>query len=181
MRIYQVVCGIHYLNDQIEIIEEDRLYGFDQVWYTFGACDKCREELTAAEFEEIVIAHGVKLKAGELPPEMKVKKPAAASKERTPGKYIVPEGGAGCLYCPFISKTEGALAQHLRNIHGFSGIKDSYGIVCPLCKEDMHVPALHAKNRHGIQGFVALYTQAEEQGDPHGVVAEARARKPQAG
>lgn len=182
MRIYQTVCGIHYLNGEIEIIEQDELYGFDSDWYTFGACKTHLAELSMLEFRDIVIEHGVKLKAGELPPEMKVKKKGAhgmgGRKAGTTNGPDPGEPGAACLYCTQVSKNDKSLAQHLRNIHKFKGTSDSYGNECPIDGKEWPSLGRHATYEHKVSGLAELFAEAERLGDPHGIVAIVKKRKP---
>lgn len=170
-RIYQEVCTIHLAQDEIVTIPGDELFGFNGDWWTFGVCKECRDTISVAEFETLVNEHGVKMKDGELPPGMKVKKPKAATAPAT-----ARDDGEPCLYCKFVSKTEGALNQHLRSIHNFKGVKDSYGTTCPLDGTRQGILGQHTKGAHGLT-LARAFMKARDEGDTHGVVAAALERK----
>lgn len=184
-RIYQDVCTIHLEHDEIVAITGDELFGFNGDWFTFGVCKECRDTISIAEFEAFVYEHGVKMKDGELPPGMKVKKPKAA-KVKAPAQaaHAQPELLDGqepetspCLWCPQHSTSESGVLQHIRARHGFKGSRDSYGTVCPLCGEGHGVLAQHTQKAHGLT-LSHAFIQARDLGDPHNVVADALARLP---
>jgi hypothetical protein len=105
--------------------------------------------------------------------------PAAARKApytgtrgtNTPGPYK-------CMYagCPYPGgPTAGALKQHHRSVHNALQ-PDVYGNVCPLCNKKVEDLGAHAnKGPHKLAGgAVEAFREAEQQGDPFGIVAQRR-------
>lgn len=186
MRIYQTVCGIHYLRDEIETIPADRLYGFDGTWYSFGACDKCKIDLSAIELEEIIVEHGVKLKAGELPPEMQVKKPKGKvgrpAKDPTPEplpsmptQLSIPAKDNFCLWCDW-GGSMGGLTLHMQQKHNIPSVSEAFGPVCPVCGNDGYTLLGRHSAVHGVNTVAKMFTLALAEGDVHGIVARQRAK-----
>lgn len=171
-RIFQSVCDVHQLREEIEIIEGDELFGFNGDWYTFGICKTDRERLTLAEFEALVMEHGIKLKKGELPPEMRVKK---AGKATQPVQPTLPGHEAGpdqdeCLWCTWTG-TASAMAEHAKTKHGFSTLTEALGGTCPVCgQEGFTLLGRHA-GKHNAHSSPHLFMIAAAMGDPLGIVA----------
>lgn len=182
-RRFITVCDWHEqtLDETVEI-PSDKLYGIDGTWYRIGICDADKKELTFTELEEFIVEHGLRLKNGELPDDMQVKPAGKAKVKTTGGRPTAQESalfaltGIQCMYCPTKSKNDKSLAQHMRNIHGFRGTSDSFGSTCPLDNTESGNLAQHAMKTHDLTGLTALFEEAERQGDPHGVVAAAKAR-----
>lgn len=104
----------------------------------------------------------------------------------SPGRMLLPgeETPWVCLVCGQGSKSGQGLKQHYRNRHQLS-YADLYGpdARCPLCGDTRMVDygglGTHASHHPEVPqatGVVGLFATAAQLGDPHGQVAEARAR-----
>lgn len=169
-RIFQSVCDVHQLRDEIEIIDGDELFGFNGDWYTFGICKRDRERLTLAEFEALVLEHGIRLKKGELPPEMRVKKGGKPTQPALPGQEAGAEPKDDCLWCVWAG-TASAMAMHAKTKHGFATLTDALGDTCPVCGQDGFVLLGRHAMKHNAHSSPHLFMIAAEMGDPHGIVA----------
>jgi hypothetical protein len=159
------ICDKHDNEGEEVIITGDSLFGFDGVWYKIGFCPICDKELISAA-REFITEHGIKLDATDVVPT----KPAAGSKAaHSDDEHI---DAAPCIWCPY-SGTSGALQYHVRSSHGFSGFKEAFGKVCPVCgTKPAAFLAQHGKKEHGTQNIGTLFQLAIKLGDLHGVVAE---------
>jgi hypothetical protein len=105
----------------------------------------------------------------------------AAATVATPSKkraYRRPSGPAdvACL-CGVMSTSVEGVKQHIRVNHDMT-VSDAFGYDCPLC--GFHLKNNGSLTRHGVSGHdepdvLALFSAAEAQGDPYGVVAARRA------
>lgn len=168
----QYFCDVHELQDEDAIADPDLPFlGFQGKWYKFFFCKHCffDNALSPAELMAMIEEHGVELKPEELKAQSK-KKPTSGP-EKNPGR----SGTAGekselCLWCPWTGSM-GGLGQHIK-LHGFRGLREAYGIVCPVCQVEHKVLGIHAVKEHELHSVSELFEKARELRDPHGVVAE---------
>lgn len=79
------------------------------------------------------------------------------------------------LVCPLCASTlanADSLGTHLRTQHQTNGVA-VYGGTCPVCNHDGDARGLgtHGSKAHNTTSTAALFALAQEQGDPHGVIA----------
>lgn len=82
--------------------------------------------------------------------------------------------GFACPVCAMVSKSYPGLEQHVRNHHGTS-LPKLFPTRCPVCGEHRAAVGNHGAQAHGARNLLELIAQAEQLGDPYGVVAQARA------
>lgn len=98
------------------------------------------------------------------------------------GKPPTGPRGNQCLWCPLsYSNDGGGFSRHLKVAHGFNGMKEAFGGVCPVCGEGQYeLMGAHTKKAHAELGFATIpeaFLWARDNGDPHGVYAEILERK----
>lgn len=82
-----------------------------------------------------------------------------------------------CLWCPltYSGSASSGFGRHLRVVHGFDGLREAFGGICPVCGEGPYeMMGAHVQRSHKDMGFEsasAPYTWARDNGDPHGVYA----------
>lgn len=148
-------------------------------------CQPCRSDLVD-ELLELVVARS---RPAEAPAPKVVGKGAKAGKAaaNTAARMIaveVPgqlELGAEspveevhtCPVCGVTSRSYAGVEQHMRNHHGTSLAK-VFGSDCPVCGRSCATVGGHGARAHGTGNLLELIAQAEQLGDPFGVVAQAR-------
>lgn len=92
------------------------------------------------------------------------------------------ERGAHCLWCSLTYSSDGGgLGRHVRTIHGYDGVKEAYGRLCPLCGESYDILQAHLRKSHEEFGFGHLsqaFLWAKDNGDPFGAYEAAVNRQP---
>lgn len=88
-----------------------------------------------------------------------------------------------CLWCSLAYSTSASgFGRHLRVAHGYDGLREAFGGVCPICGKGQYEQMMsHVNKSHPEFGFVAIaepFIWARDNGDPHGVYAAKLVQKP---
>lgn len=88
-----------------------------------------------------------------------------------------------CLWCELTySGNAGGFGRHLRVVHGYAGLTEAFGGLCPVCGEGPFQQMMsHMNKAHAEMGFKVLsqpFTWARDNGDPHGVYAAKLTQEP---
>jgi hypothetical protein len=77
-----------------------------------------------------------------------------------------------CPICQHPAPTWSALSEHTRRVHSLRPT-EIYGGTCPVCAHETSARGLgmHAGSEHQVPNVAALFAMAQQQDDPHGVVA----------
>lgn len=77
-----------------------------------------------------------------------------------------------CPLCEAPSASADALGHHVRNMHSTT-LMTVYGGTCPVCGNEGSARGLgtHAAKAHQMSSSAALFALAQQQGDPHSVLA----------
>lgn len=128
-------------------------------------CSECRTALIDP-LQRLLDEHGAAPQG--------VRQPPAKPQRRSVAKLTAAGNGEldRCLWCSetYVAGT-GALTSHLRREHGFNSQGDAFGNACPLCGLTYGYLGAHAR-QHQQASVPALFTHAQAEGDPHGVVAQ---------
>lgn len=126
-------------------------------------CDKCDDDMTVAEMRYVLAEFGSAVGAGKKP------------KQQQPAPQKQADGRTDCLWCD-TNTTWGAWGGHLREVHGFSGIKEALGNQCPACGEKLAGLSVHITRGHDEFAMVTdAFFWARDNGDPYGVWAKVTA------
>lgn len=98
------------------------------------------------------------------------------------GKAPAGPRGNQCLWCPLsYSSDGGGFSRHLKVHHGFTGIKEAFGGICPICGGGQFDALMsHIKKVHDDMGFETIpqaMLWARDNSDPYGVYEETVNRK----
>ena len=98
------------------------------------------------------------------------------------GRAPVGPRGNQCLWCALsYSNDGGGFSRHLKVHHGFTGIKEAFGAVCPICGGGQYDALMgHLKKSHEEMGFETIpqaMLWAKDNGDEFGVYEETVNRK----
>lgn len=97
-----------------------------------------------------------------------------------------PKGPRGlqCLWCPlsYSHNSSSGAGRHLRTSHGYDGITEAFGGLCPVCGEGDYTQMLsHTNKAHPELDFKSAsdpFIWARDNGDPYGVYAAKLIQKP---
>lgn len=152
---------------------------------TLDMCDACRElvDEIAALLEEFGVGVDVDDPSSRTLVSTKGRQDVAALAKHQRRRGKRPTGNTqDCLWCDLeYSIKAGGFSRHLRVAHGFDGLKEAFGGLCPVCGEGPYELMLsHAQKTHPELGFVGVsqpFMWARDNGDPHGVYAAKREQK----
>lgn len=80
-----------------------------------------------------------------------------------------------CLLCPETRDSDFGMRTHLQSAHGLTGkLTEAYGRLCPIDGQQFQLVGHHIRQEHEEHNFPhysQAFVWAQQNGDPHGVVA----------
>ena len=164
----------------VEIIRCDRCGGPDAQTYTelnskgkpveIDLDRKCYVEFETLREQAAEILAPIR----ELADEAGVRpEKATTTKSKPPSAQRAPRI---CLLCPETRDSDFGMRTHLQNEHGLTGkLTELYGTLCPLDGEQFQLVGHHIRQdhrEHDFPHYSHAFVWAQQNGDPHGVVAK---------
>lgn len=134
-------------------------------------CDWCNGGLTLDELRAVIREFGMVVEsAGRNPKPTGGGKPALPTLQR--------DGRTLCIWCPG-DYSWGAWGGHIRTAHGFAGVREALGKMCPACGEEFPGLSVHITRGHDEFAMVTdAFFWARDNSDPYGVWAKVSAAAP---
>lgn len=146
----------------------------DRTWSTVELCDGCRDELLTP-LEKLISNVGAPV--SDIPTDNP--RPGPTSVRR--GRLASRPGNFPCLHCDVLFTSPNGMGNHAvqkHHTHGAS-LGDLFGKQCPICGDlisgGSHRFSVHVQQEHNQPTVAMAFHQAELDGDPLGLVAQARA------
>jgi len=137
-------------------------------------CDPCDagDDMTVAELRATIREYGIN---ADAPSAGRTPKPRGGGESAVPGLKLN-ETRTDCIWCPG-NYSWGSWGGHLREIHGFSGVREALGDQCPACGVQQKGLSVHITRGHDEFATVMdAFFWARDNGDPYGVWAATLAR-----